>query len=67
MKVKVPGRPQWPRELKCPCDAVLEVEHKDVRYFCRKGYDFTGEANGEVERGVKCPECDRWVVVKERA
>ena len=65
MKVVKQGKPQWPREAKCKCDAVLSVDKKDVLTYCAQGYDYLGDANGPELRGVKCPNCSRYIEVGE--
>ncbi len=67
MKVVRPGTaPVWQSEPRyCGCDAILVAEAEDILWFCREGYDWTGDANGPQLKGIKCPFCSRYHEIKD--
>mgnify|MGYP001601338005 CR=1 FL=1 len=71
MKVLKEGKHKtWTAEVTCGskkvagCGAVLLAEPEDIVWFCREGYDWTGDSNGPDLRGIECPFCKRHLEVE---
>lgn len=54
-----------PIQAKCHCGCQVEVTVKEVKRYNRKQYDCRNESWDENYFGVKCPECDDTIEIKD--